>query len=148
MSAVAAGAIYGSAASRSVSFEAAALLFGARLLLPRRSTTSVLRFLAGREPAVERPRPLCPAEALAAVRRAGNRIGAPCLPQSVALAALLRRHGADPAVVLGCRRQGPSAWDAHAWVELAGQRLEPVVDAGHSELARLSAANGWQIDAG
>lgn len=82
---------------------------------------------------------------VAAIQRAGHWVRADCLPQSVALAAVLCRGGASPTLVLGCRRDGPGDWGAHAWVELDGKRLEPVPAPEHAELARLSQAQGWKI---
>ena len=120
------------------------MVAAARGLLRVRPTTVVLRLLA-------RPRTAPSAgaadafSALAAVRRAGHLVGADCLPQSVALTALLRRQGAEPVLVLGCRRVGPREWGAHAWVELDGERLEPLVAPDHTELARLTPAADWEI---
>jgi hypothetical protein len=56
----------------------------------------------------------------AAVDRAGRYVpGATCLPQSVALAWLLRRRGIDARVCIGARTDN-GRFDAHAWVEEAG----------------------------
>jgi hypothetical protein len=84
-----------------------------------------------------------PRQALIAVRRAGRLVGGVCLPQTVALAALLQRGGYEPAVILGCLRVPDGTWSAHAWVELEGSVLEPVVSRGHTALACLRAADGW-----
>ena len=45
-----------------------------------------------------------------------------CLPQSLALAGLLRAAGLDARVELGVVRTG-DAFEAHAWVDCAGQTL-------------------------
>lgn len=126
-----------------VEIEALGVVLAARLLLALgRPAPAVLRLLASRRPRFSRR--VDDEAALAAVRRAGRVWGAACLAQSVGLASMLHRRGDDPVVVLGCRRQGDGEWTAHAWVEVAGRRLEPVVSAAHSELARLEAARGWR----
>lgn len=120
------------------------MVVAARILLKTRTTTAVLRLLAGRRPFPPDQVP-DPISVLAAVRRAGRLVGADCLPQSVALAATLRRHGVEPVLVLGCRRIAPQEWGAHAWVELDGARLEPLEAPEHTELARLTPAANWEI---
>jgi len=126
-----------------VEIEALGVVLAARLLLTLgRPAPAVLRLLASGR--VRSSRRVDDEAALVAVRRAGRVWGAACLAQSVSLASMLHRRGDDPVVVLGCRRQGDGEWTAHAWVEVAGRRLEPVVSAAHSELARLEAARGWQ----
>ena len=112
----------------------------ARIMLRRRDTTTVLRRLArpGR-----RIRPVRPEAAVSAVRRAGRMAHATCLPQSVALVALLERGGRAPVLVLGCRRYPNREWGAHAWVEAGGQVWEPVVAAAHEELAEMDSAHAW-----
>lgn len=119
---------------------AAAFVLGAMILLRLRGMVVALRLLARRR---RGPRDLDPVAALGAVRSAGSRLGARCLAQSVALAALLARDGNDPVIVLGCRRYGAQEWGSHAWVECAGDILEPVVADAHAELARCAAAEGW-----
>ena len=47
---------------------------------------------------------------------------AKCLPRSVALWTLLRRHGYDPQLQIGVRN-GVRGFEAHAWVELDGIAL-------------------------
>lgn len=123
--------------------EAAVLVVTARVLLWKWPTPAVLRLLAG-GPGQSR-RPLDPSAAVSVVRRAGRLSGAACLAQAVALAAMLQRRGSEPAVVLGCRRQGDQDWSAHAWVELDGARLEPLVQPPHAVLTRLRADKGWQL---
>ena len=86
---------------------------------------------------------LNPQRALVAVRRASRIAGGVCLPQAVALAALLQRGGHDPVLVLGCHRNADRRWTAHAWVEINEQMLEPVVTYEHERLAHLTAANNW-----
>jgi hypothetical protein len=127
-----------------VELRAMLLVVAARSLLKMRPTTVVLRMLARRR-ATLAPGAVEPLRALAAVRRAGRLAGGDCLPQSVALAAMLRRQGAEPVLVLGCRRLGPQEWGAHAWVELNGARLEPLEAPDHTELARLTPAADWEI---
>jgi hypothetical protein len=87
-------------------------------------------------------------QALRAVRRAGAVFRADCLPQAIALTALLHRDGATPELVLGCRRYGPNQWGAHAWVEVNGLTLDPVEQPHHAVLARLSAAKTWEVGPG
>lgn len=57
---------------------------------------------------------------------AGRRgpISAKCLPQSLLIYCLLRREGLNPELKIGVRKQG-NVMDAHAWVELDGQSLDP-----------------------
>jgi hypothetical protein len=52
---------------------------------------------------------------------------ATCLPRSVVLWALLRRHGVDAELKLGVRR-GDRGFEAHAWVELEGVALDQHAD--------------------
>jgi Transglutaminase-like superfamily len=128
--------------------QAGALVIAARVLLWRCSTPTVLRLLAGgRSGPGRRGRGVAtdPHQATRAVQAFGNRVRAGCLPQSIALAAVLQRGGSEPTLVLGCRYYAPKAWGAHAWVEVAGERFDPVAQPDHAELARLKAANGWQI---
>jgi hypothetical protein len=119
---------------------AVALVAAARLLLKRHDTTSVLRRLAKR-PA--RQRALDVEAALVAVQRAGRLAKATCLPQSIALAALLTKAGKAPELVLGCRRYEDRHWGAHAWLIADGVVLEPVPAGQHIELAQMSAENNW-----
>jgi len=86
-----------------------------------------------------------PHDAMRAVQRAGRLLRATCLAQSMALTTLLERDGQHPSLVLGCRRYGDNAWGAHAWVEVGTAVFEPVQAASHIELARLSAAGGWEL---
>jgi hypothetical protein len=117
------------------------LLGRARVLVPRLGTSVALERLA-------RPRWRWalddPRLGLRAIRRAARIAGGNCLPQSVALTALLQRAGHAPDLILGCRRGGDGAWTAHAWVELGGDVLEPVVADEHAPLARMSVTNGWR----
>ena len=116
------------------------MLVAADVLLRARDTTTALRRLArpGRS-----GRGLDPSLALAAVQRAGRVTRAQCLAQSVALAALLVRSGQDAEVVLGCHRYAAGQWGAHAWVDCAGEKLEPVPAGPHDELARCAARERW-----
>jgi hypothetical protein len=84
-----------------------------------------------------------PQRALRAVRRSSRIVGGLCLPQSVALAALLQRTGLEPALVLGCHRQSDGGWTAHAWVQVGVDMLEPVRGGRHAALAMLREADGW-----
>lgn len=121
---------------------AVVLLLASRVLLARRGTTVTLNMLSA-EPRTTAPLVIDPTQALWAIRRAGRLIGGACLPQSVALVALLHRLGADPVLILGCSRIGEGSWTAHAWVELGEEVLEPVKGARHARLACLEAHNGW-----
>lgn len=117
-----------------------------KLLLVRLRTTTVLTLLAGR-----RNRSVRGVDADLAARSvaaAGRLLRADCLPQAVALATLLQRGGAAPTVVLGCRFYGPSRWGAHAWVEAGGSTFDPLAGEEHTELARLNAADRWEVRPG
>lgn len=117
-----------------------------KLLLLKLRTTTVLNLLAGSRP--RRPREMDPDVAARAVAAASRLLRADCLPQAIALAALLQRGGQSPAVVLGCRFYGPNRWGAHAWVETEGKRFDSVEGAEHTELARLTASGRWQVGSG
>jgi hypothetical protein len=119
---------------------ALALVATARFLLPRRGTAETLRRLAPRRsaPAVD------PELALTAVRRARKVVGGACLPQAVALAALVHRGDAEPVLVVGCQRYPNRTWGAHAWVRVDGQVLDPDPCGEHADLAWYPARNAWQ----
>lgn len=118
-----------------------------KLLLVKLRTTTVLTLLAGRWRG-GRPLPIDSELAARAVAAGARLVHADCLPQAVALAALLQRSGTAPAVVLGCRYYGPSRWGAHAWVEADGKRFDPLAHEAHAELARLTAAGRWEVRPG
>jgi hypothetical protein len=120
---------------------ALALVTAARFLLPRRGTAATLRRLG--PPPRERG-PVDTDAALAAVQRASRLAGGACLPQSVALAALLRRDGGAPVLVVGCQRYEDRTWGAHAWVRLDGRVLDPDPCGEHADLAWYRSANDWQ----
>lgn len=114
-----------------------------KLLLVKLRTSVVLNLLAGSR--TGRGTGLDPDMAARSVAVAGRLLRADCLPQAIAFAALLQRHGESPAVVLGCRFYGPSRWGAHAWVENGGRRFDALDEEGtHTELARLTASGRWQ----
>lgn len=114
-----------------------------KLLLMKWRAPAVLNLLAGSRP--RRARGLDPDMAARSVAAASRLVRADCLPQAIALAALLQRDGRSPAVVLGCRFYGPSRWGAHAWVETDGKRFDTLAEhAEHTELARLTASSRWQ----
>lgn len=117
-----------------------------KLLLVKLRATTVLNVLAGSR--TGRSGGLDPDMAARAVAGASRLFRADCLPQAIALAALLQRDGHSPAVVLGCRLYGPSRWGAHAWVEIEGRRFDPLEGAEHTELARLTAFGRWQVRPG
>ena len=116
------------------------MLASARVLLKTKGTTETLRRLAA---ARRTSRAADPAVATRAVHRAGRLVGGLCLPQCVALTALLQREGRSPTLVLGCRRTAEGSWTAHAWVELEHDVLEPVKGGRNAPLAQLRHANGW-----
>jgi len=116
------------------------LVAASRLLLRRHTTTDSLRRLARGNGNARR---LDPLDALTAVRRSARIAGGACLPQAVALTALLQRAGHEPALVLGSHRDAKREWSAHAWVEVDQLLLEPVITVEHASLAKLKAANGW-----
>ena len=73
------------------------------------------------------------AELVQAMERAGRSVpGAGCLPQSLALARILRRRGVAADVRIGAKTAG--GFHAHAWVEVGGIPLTRV--AGHQALTR------------
>ena len=121
---------------------AAALVALSKLLLMKLRTTTVLRLVAGYRS--RRPRGVDPDMAARSVASASRLLRADCLPQAVALAAILQRSGRSPAVVLGCRFYGPSRWGAHAWVEADGKRFDSLEHTEHAELARLTASGRWR----
>jgi hypothetical protein len=57
---------------------------------------------------------------------AGRRgpVRATCLRQALVLHGWLRRRGLNPEIVIGVRRDGVAALDAHAWVELEGESID------------------------
>jgi hypothetical protein len=132
----------------------AILLVAVRLVLPRIGLAATLKRFArpGPSPSVAARRnggavDVVGQSAVEAVQRAARRTGGgTCLAQSVVLTALLIRTGADPEVVLGCRRYQDGHWGAHAWVELDGRLLEPVRADEHTELTRCRASAGWKLD--
>lgn len=71
------------------------------------------------------------AESLAELAKiAGRRapLAATCLPQALAVHAVLRRRGLDPELRIGVRK-ADDRFEAHAWVELAGWPLaQPGLD--------------------
>lgn len=114
-----------------------------KLLLTKWRTSAVLNLLAGSR--TRRGKGLDPDLAAQSVAAASGWLRANCLPQAIALAALLQRNGKSPAVVIGCRLYGPGRWGAHAWVEADGKRFDTLDEhAEHTELARLTASSRWQ----
>ena len=113
----------------------------AALLLRRFGTTRTLRTV-GHLP-LRGHRRVPDAAVVEAVRRAGARLGADCLPQAVALAALLPGDRHDMAVILGCRRYDAGAWGAHAWVTRRAEVFDPSPAGPHTALARFEAASRW-----
>jgi hypothetical protein len=111
----------------------------------RRGPSEVLQRLAGADAHRGAAQGIDEGQAMTAVRRSGRVFRADCLPQAIALTALLHRGGAAPELVLGCRRYGPNQWGAHAWVEINGHTLDPVEQPDHAALARLSAAKKWEV---
>ncbi|MES2979220.1 MAG: lasso peptide biosynthesis B2 protein [Pseudomonadota bacterium] len=58
-----------------------------------------------------------------------------CLARSLVLCHLLARIGLDARLKLGVAAAQPGQIDAHAWVELDGQALDPVADPQRRHLA-------------
>lgn len=118
------------------------LLCAVRLLLPRAGLRRTLRAVDALARLQRRPQPAT--QLLSAVVRVSRRAvpGSACLAQAITLAGLMRAQGEDPAVVLGCRRDG-DGWKAHSWVERDGAILDSL-RTEHSELARYTAAGGWR----
>jgi hypothetical protein len=71
------------------------------------------------------------AESLAELAKIAGRkapLAATCLPQALAVHAVLRRRGLDPELRIGVRK-ADERFEAHAWVELAGSPLaQPGLD--------------------
>lgn len=78
------------------------------------------------------------------MQRVSRRLGGACLPQSVALAALLRRDGEEPVLVVGCQRYENRTWGAHAWVRVSDSVLDPDPCGEHADLAWYRSVNDWQ----
>jgi len=119
---------------------ALASLTRARLMLRHSDTTATLRRLASRG---ARGAAADPSQALSAVRRASRIVGGECLPQAVALTAMLQRAGHEPLLILGCRRTGNTGWSAHAWVRVNEMVLDPGMVTGFAPLASLSEKTEW-----
>lgn len=120
---------------------AAWAVVSASVLLRRKPTDAVVRRLVSRRAVRQR---VAPDEAMRAVRRGARVFGGACLPQSVALTALLARQGDTPTLVLGCRLYENHEWGAHAWVQLGASELDPVPSGPHASLAHLNAATDWK----
>lgn len=67
---------------------------------------------------------------LAATAGRHGPVDATCLRQSLLVHGWLRLRGLQPVLQLGPTETGTAQFQAHAWVELDGQRLLPA-DAGH-----------------
>src|SRR4051812_45707466 len=63
----------------------------------------------------------------------GPRVGATCLPQSLALHWLLARRGIRASVCIGVGAQG-ALFPAHAWVEIDGRPEPPDAGAGYERI--------------
>jgi hypothetical protein len=126
--------------SIALQLRAALFVVAAAALVRARGTTKALRVLARER---RRAQPIDVELSMRAVQRAGTKLRAQCLVQSVALTALLSRGGRAPALVLGCHRYEDRQWGSHAWVDCDGTTLEPVPAGPHAELARCAAAQGW-----
>jgi len=59
-------------------------------------------------------------------------------------AALLRRDGGTPVLVVGCQRYDDRTWGAHAWVRLDGTVLDPDPCGDHADLAWYRSENDVQ----
>ena len=70
-------------------------------------------------------------------------MGGECLPQAVALTALLERAGAEPVLVLGCHRRPDGGWDAHAWTRIDDRVFDPEPSGDYAELAWCRAEDNW-----
>lgn len=88
-----------------------------------------------------------PAAATTAVRRAGLFVpGATCVPQAIALAALLTPAEAPIAVVLGAKRNIVGGqWAAHAWVEVAGTPWPHHGAGAFQRLATYTTDSNWSL---
>jgi hypothetical protein len=82
-------------------------------------------------------------EVVATANRVQRLVGrGTCLEESVALAAVLARHGRRPEIVVGARR-AREAWAAHAWTVVDGVRYDQAPSDEHTALASYSIASGW-----
>jgi hypothetical protein len=119
--------------------QAIGMLARSRILLGRVGTTATLTRLGrpGKRKEID------PLIATRAVHRAGRLVGGTCLPQCVALTALLQQRARAPELVLGCRRNVDGEWTAHAWVLVDEHIYEPVPGGRNAPLAMLRYADGW-----
>jgi hypothetical protein len=96
-----------------------------------RTRAAIERWTARHPKRTPSQRDLEGAESLAELAKiAGRRapLTATCLPQALAVHALLRRRGLDPSLRIGVRKSG-DRFEAHAWVELEGRALaQPALD--------------------
>lgn len=110
--------------------EAAFGVLGARVavsVLPFRTVhrlTRKLRRAVVRYDALRARQPGTAEEMARAVERAGRQIpGARCLSRALAGSVILARHGHPTSLRIGVRRPGGDGFEAHAWLERAGQVL-------------------------
>lgn len=132
-------------AERRIALESAALMTltaaSLRLFGLRRVYHWMGRRRPRRKPAQAGPDDTFARLAEAGVRRAARPLPyATCLPQSLTLWWLLRRHGIQSELRLGVRKEGEE-FKAHAWVEVDGVALNDRDDVRHRysafELLRL-----------
>jgi hypothetical protein len=125
----------------------------ARRLVKSRGIEPTLRQLARRPSGPLRRgsrqvTPIAGGDAMRAARRVHRILGrGTCLEESAALAAVLSRHGAEPELVVGCRRQPDGSWGAHAWVVSGGAAFDLVPSGAHTALSRYRLASGWRAEA-
>lgn len=96
-----------------------------------RTRNAIARWTARHPKRAPSRRDMETAESLAELAKiAGRRapLAATCLPQALAVHAVLRRRGLDPELRIGVRK-ADERFEAHAWVELAGSPLaQPGLD--------------------
>ena len=111
-----------------------------------RTRRSIEALTRRRRPREASPHDLAAARQLARLAATAGRRGpvaATCLRQALLVHGWLRLRGLQPALQLGPTDIGTLQFQAHAWVELDGQRLLPV-DAGHRAFVSASRRSGAQ----
>jgi hypothetical protein len=131
-----------------VHVQASVLLAGARVTLRTRGLRAALLWANRVAPSLSWGNPP-PERQMRAVRRAGRWLvpGSRCLPQSIALTAMMRGRGIDAELVIGCEREGDT-WAAHAWVAAGHSRYQPLYANAPRELARCRADDAWSLRRG
>lgn len=109
------------------------VLIASIALLGLRNSVRIAYWFADRLPAPRRsplgPAAIAEAQALTIARVGDHMLPAPrCLPRALLLAAALRRRGIVAELCIGAQLGDVPAFEAHAWVELAGRPLRQDAD--------------------